>query len=190
MEKNNALKNDVPIEYLLDKAGLYVREWVGYELVMKMKSNDYTIMVCIDGVWTWYSKKDFMDLDIPQSDKDAIINHFSVRESESEYISTCPEARDRKMKYCDCDNPTRWVGDNYCTNCDGFMGVKHVIYHNVNTKFGFMDRIRILLGREVNIESEIHTEMETDVYPKRGKTTVRVDHMFIKKSEQQLVNHG
>lgn len=30
----------------------------------------------------------------------------------------------REMKYCKCENPNEWDGDNYCQDCDGLIEAK------------------------------------------------------------------
>jgi hypothetical protein len=47
------------IDELLEKMGLYQRDWVGYDSVIKLKSNDYTILINYYGYWEWYNERDF-----------------------------------------------------------------------------------------------------------------------------------
>jgi hypothetical protein len=47
------------INKLLEQIGLYQRDWVGYDSVIKLKSNDYTILINHYGYWEWYNETDF-----------------------------------------------------------------------------------------------------------------------------------
>ena len=47
------------IDDLLEEIGLYQIDWTGYDSVIKLKSNDYTILINHYGYWEWYNKKDF-----------------------------------------------------------------------------------------------------------------------------------
>ena len=59
--------------------------------------------------------------------------------------------------------------------------MKETIYHNTSHKFNIWDRIKILLGKELTILSEIETEGETNI---TGHSTARIslDPLFKKKS--------
>lgn len=39
------------IDDLLEQMGLYQRDWIGYDSVIKLKSNDYTILIKNYGHW-------------------------------------------------------------------------------------------------------------------------------------------
>jgi hypothetical protein len=53
-------RKDDEIVDLLNKLGLYEKEWVPYENVVKIKSNDKTLLVKeVFGKWLWYNKKHF-----------------------------------------------------------------------------------------------------------------------------------
>jgi hypothetical protein len=47
------------IDDLLEEMGLYQRDWLGYDSVIKLKSNDYTILIKHYGYWEWYNEEDF-----------------------------------------------------------------------------------------------------------------------------------
>lgn len=58
MEFRDISKSD-PLDVLLDSMGLYQTSWTGYDKVIKLKSNEYTIFTKRDGIWTWYNEPHF-----------------------------------------------------------------------------------------------------------------------------------
>ena len=46
------------------------------------------------------------------------------------------------------------------------------IYNNTYTKFGFVDRIRILFGKEISISLDIKVDQEVNVISSNAKTSV------------------
>lgn len=62
------------IEELLEKLGLYQRDWVGYDSVIKLKSNDYTILVKHYGYWEWYNEEDFNLINCDIRLKEELVN--------------------------------------------------------------------------------------------------------------------
>lgn len=61
------------MEKLLDKLGLYERDWLPYEKVIKMKSNDNTIFIKIEGKWQWYGEKYFDEIKSEPGVKEKLI---------------------------------------------------------------------------------------------------------------------
>ena len=52
------------MDKLLEELGLYQTEWIPYEKVIKLKSNDYTILIKHhNSDWEWNNKKYFDSID-------------------------------------------------------------------------------------------------------------------------------
>ena len=65
------------IAEILEKLGLYQNDdWVPFEAVIKLKSNDLTILVKQDGNWEWYNKKYFDEINADQDDKDELLSFW------------------------------------------------------------------------------------------------------------------
>jgi hypothetical protein len=47
---------------LLEKLELYEINWIPYDSVIKLKSNDYTILIKHYGKWEWYNEKYFNEI--------------------------------------------------------------------------------------------------------------------------------
>jgi hypothetical protein len=62
------------IDSLLEQMGLYQRDWVGYDSVIKLKSNDYTILINHYGYWEWYNETDFNLIDCDEELKKELRN--------------------------------------------------------------------------------------------------------------------
>lgn len=62
------------IDELLEQMGLYQRDWVGYDSVIKLKSNDYTILINHYGYWEWYNEKDFNLIECDEQLKEGLKN--------------------------------------------------------------------------------------------------------------------
>ena len=67
------------IEELLEKIGLYQRDWIGYDNVIKLKSNDYTILVKHYGYWEWYNEEEFNLINCDMRLKEELVNLLRVR---------------------------------------------------------------------------------------------------------------
>jgi hypothetical protein len=60
------------IDGLLEQLGLYKRSWLGYDNVIKLKSNDYTILINHYGYWEWYNEEDFNLIDCDEKLKEEL----------------------------------------------------------------------------------------------------------------------
>jgi hypothetical protein len=60
------------IDKLLEQIGLYQRDWIGYDSVIKLKSNDYTILIEHYGYWEWYNEKYFNLIDCDEKLKEEL----------------------------------------------------------------------------------------------------------------------
>ena len=58
------------------------------------------------------------------------------------------------------------------------------IYNNTKVTFGFMDRLRILFGKEVKVSVTIHAEKEVEVFGKMTEHSVYVTPFTKQKSIQ------
>lgn len=56
------MKKEKRINIILEKLGLYQTDWVGFEKVIKLKTNDYTIIIKKEGEWSWYNKELFDEI--------------------------------------------------------------------------------------------------------------------------------
>ncbi len=61
--------------------------------------------------------------------------------------------------------------------------MKDVIIHNTTHKFKFWDRIKILLGKELTVHSEIETEHEEVRLTGKVKCRIMVARIFPSKSQ-------
>jgi hypothetical protein len=66
----------------LNKVGLYERDWVGHEAVVKKIENDYTILIKNNGEeWSWYNDKY-----ITEEQKNVINELYDVNEPKLDVI--------------------------------------------------------------------------------------------------------
>lgn len=72
-------------EYLLDRLGLYQRDWLGYEKVIKQKSNDYTIFIKENNNWVWYNEKDFNEIKCDNNLKKELVELLKPKNGYLEY---------------------------------------------------------------------------------------------------------
>lgn len=79
------MQKEERIEYLLEKLGLYQRDWVGYEKVIKQLSNDYTIFIKENNTWEWYNEKDFNAIKCDNNLKKELIKLLKPKNGYLEY---------------------------------------------------------------------------------------------------------
>lgn len=81
------ISNPDPLDVLLDEVGLYQTDWVGHEKVIKLKSNEYTIFIKDDGIWTWYNERDFNNLDSDPNLKEELLSILNPQYDPGDKIS-------------------------------------------------------------------------------------------------------